>query len=79
MKIFVFQSFTDRGNFQMEEVLKDLAWYQACNQRRRSPPCKGIVENYWIFWKFWAPLRKLFATPGVPSWLRACLVCWFNL
>jgi len=20
----------------------------------------------------WSPLRKLFATPGVPSWLRAC-------
>jgi len=22
--------------------------------------------------KNWAPLRKLFAHPGVPSWLRAC-------
>jgi len=21
--------------------------------------------------KIWAPLRKLFAPPGVPSWLRA--------
>jgi len=21
----------------------------------------------------WAPLKKLFATPDVPSWLRACL------
>jgi len=24
-----------------------------------------------IFKKIWAPLRKLFAPPGVPSWLRA--------
>jgi len=23
--------------------------------------------------KIWAPLRKLFAPPGVPIWLRACL------
>jgi len=22
--------------------------------------------------KIWAPLRKLFALPGIPSWLRAC-------
>jgi len=22
--------------------------------------------------KIWAPLRKLFAPPGVPGWLRAC-------
>jgi len=26
-----------------------------------------------IVQKIWAPLRKLFAPPGVPSWLRACL------
>jgi len=25
-----------------------------------------------IFQKFWAPLRKHFAPPGVSSWLRAC-------
>jgi len=25
-----------------------------------------------IVQKIWAPLRKLFAPPGVPSWLRAC-------
>jgi len=25
-----------------------------------------IVNN------IWSPLRKLFAPPGVPSWLRAC-------
>jgi len=24
-----------------------------------------------IVQKIWAPLRKLFALPGVPSWLRA--------
>jgi len=24
-----------------------------------------------IVWKIWAPRRKLFAPPGVPSWLRA--------
>jgi len=23
-------------------------------------------------YKIWAPFRKLFATPGVPSWLRTC-------
>jgi len=23
--------------------------------------------------KIWAPLKKLFAPPGIPSWLRACL------
>ena len=26
-----------------------------------------------IVWKIWALLGKLFAHPGVPSWLRACL------
>jgi len=26
-----------------------------------------------IVQKFWAPLKKLFAPPGVPSWLRVCL------
>jgi len=25
-----------------------------------------------IVQKLWTPLRKLFATPDVPSWLRAC-------
>jgi len=25
-----------------------------------------------IVQKIWAPLTKLFAPPGVPSWLRAC-------
>jgi len=25
--------------------------------------------------KIWTPLRKLFAPPGVPSWLRAWLSC----
>ena len=25
-----------------------------------------------IVQKIWVPLRKLFAPPGVPSWLRAC-------
>jgi len=24
-----------------------------------------------IFIKIWAPIRKLFALPGVPSWLQA--------
>ena len=47
----------------------------------RSIPCKPFrppgkaVGHRWklldIVWKFWAPLRKLFASPGVPSWLRA--------
>jgi len=23
--------------------------------------------------KIWAPLRKPFASPGVPSWLQACV------
>jgi len=25
--------------------------------------------------RFWAPLGTLFAPPGVPSWLRACVNC----
>jgi len=29
----------------------------------------GLIGNSL---KIWAPLRKLFAPPGVPSWLRAC-------
>ena len=33
-----------------------------------SPPWKNLLG---IVWKIWAPLRKLFARPGVPSWLRA--------
>ena len=47
----------------------------------RSVPCKPFrplensVGHSWklldIVWKIWAPLRKLFAPPGVPSWLRA--------
>jgi len=41
-----------------------------------------------IVWKIWAPLRKVFAPPGVPIWLQACIhiilyVClcriWHNL
>jgi len=40
------------------------------------PPLKKSVRHSWklldIVWKIWAPLRKLFATPGVPTWLRAC-------
>jgi len=50
-------------------------------ERGRSLLCKHFlpleksVGHSWklldIVWKIWAPLRKLFATPGVPSWLRA--------
>ena len=31
-----------------------------------------ILKLLDIVQKIWAPLRKLFAPPGVPSWLRAC-------
>jgi len=36
--------------------------------------CVGYsLELLDIILKIWAPLRKLFAPPNVPSWLRACL------
>jgi len=31
-----------------------------------------IIQKYWTEFKKFGPLRKLFAPPGVPSWLRAC-------
>jgi len=33
-----------------------------------------ILKLLDIVQKFWAPLRKLVAAPGVPSWLRACIL-----
>jgi len=40
-----------------------------------SPPLEKSVGHSRkpldIVWKIWAPLRKLFVTPGVRSWLRA--------
>jgi len=33
-----------------------------------TPPWKNVLE---IVLKIWAPLRKFFAPPGVPNWLRA--------
>jgi len=51
-------------------------------RRGWSPPAKFFaplekcVVHSWklldIFEKTWAPVRKLFANPGVSSWLRAC-------
>ena len=47
-----------------------------------SPPLEKCVGHRLkpldIVQKIWAPLRKLFAPPGVPSSLRACLsvICW---
>jgi len=42
------------------------------------PPLERSAGRSWklldIVWKIWAPLRKLFAIPGVSSWLRA----WFS-
>jgi len=32
------------------------------------------LKTFDIVQKFWAPLGKLFAPPGVPNWLRACVV-----
>jgi len=41
-----------------------------------SPPLKKCAGRSLklldVVHKMWAPLRKLFAPPGVPSWLRAC-------
>jgi len=65
---------------------------QARNQRRRreaKPPlekfyppsekCAGHnLKLLDIVQKFWAPLRKLFTPPGVPSWLRACCELLFQ-
>jgi len=59
---------------------------QACNQGGRrggenplenfSAPLEKCVGHHLklldIVQKIWASLRKLFAPPGVPSWLRAC-------
>jgi len=45
--------------------------------QKLSSSLEKSVGHSWklldIGWKIWAPLRKLFATPGVPSWLRAYL------
>jgi len=58
---------------------------QAGNQGVENPPleqfsppllekCVGYsLKLLDIVHKIWAPLRKLFTPPGVPSWLRACL------
>jgi len=41
--------------------------------------CVGhSVKLFNIFKKIWAPLGKLFAPPGVPSWLRAWRWCSFR-
>jgi len=58
---------------------------QACNQESaggRIPPSKFLptLENrvghklklLYTVQKIWAPLRKLFAPPGVISWLWVC-------
>jgi len=48
---------------------------QARNQWGLRPPLEKCVghnlKTLDIVQKFWAPLGKLFAPPGVPSWLRA--------
>ena len=42
-----------------------------------SPPWKNVLDINLkildIVQKIWTPLGKLFAPPGVPGWLRACL------
>jgi len=56
---------------------------QARNQGGFAPPYKFfrpswkyVLDILWNYWtcskKIRAPLRKLFASPGFPSWLRAC-------
>jgi len=37
-------------------------------KKNLRPPWKNVLD---IVQKMWAPLGKLFAFPGVPSWLRA--------
>jgi len=56
---------------------------QACNQggegplKKFSPPLeKGVGHSLKILvmvQKIWAHLGKLFAPPGFPIWLRACI------
>ena len=56
-------------------------------RRRGEAPPRKLLASPWknvldmdglklldIVQKLWAPLRKLFAPPGVPSWLRAWLM-----
>jgi len=63
-----------------------IVWHQARKQggrrgrnspRKFSPPlekCAGHrLRLLDIVQKIWAPPRKLFAPPGVPRWLQACL------
>jgi len=42
--------------------------------------CVGYSLNILdIVQKIWAPLRNFFSPPGVPSWLRACLLSLFSI
>jgi len=68
----------------MLDILKNY-WTQARNQGKGGEaytanlfaPLEKSVWHGWKLldkvWKILAPLRKLFATPDVPSWLRAWL------
>jgi len=46
-------------------------------QEKSFPPLETCVGHSLklldIVQKIWDPVRKLFAPPGVPSWLRTCL------
>ena len=74
--------FSPIGRFQCDDE------YQACNQEGEAPPplekCVEHRSNLLdIVQKIWTPIRKLFATPGVPhlvtDLVNAVIVWGFSL
>jgi len=56
---------------------REFVFGQARNQGGGEVPLEKCVGHNLklldTIQKIWPPLRKLFAPPGIPSWLRACV------